>query len=107
MYANWTFAHIKGIGWKWAGVIWLYSIISFIPLDPIKFAIRYILSGKAWNLMLERRVSIKLLLLRGFLRSFFLERDLNLKLNISDWNLLTVNDPHADCIHQQEGLRKG
>ncbi|BBN04798.1 H+-transporting ATPase [Marchantia polymorpha subsp. ruderalis] len=57
VYANWTFAHIKGIGWKWAGVIWLYSIISFIPLDPIKFAIRYILSGKAWNLMLERRTA--------------------------------------------------
>ncbi|KAG6557141.1 hypothetical protein Mapa_001068 [Marchantia paleacea] len=44
-----------GIGWKWAGVIWLYSFISFLPLDIIKFAIRYILSGKAWSLMLERR----------------------------------------------------
>ncbi|BFI30465.1 H+-transporting ATPase [Marchantia polymorpha subsp. ruderalis] len=57
VYANWSFAHIKGIGWGWAGVIWLYSIITFLPLDIIKFAIRYILSGKAWDLLLERRTA--------------------------------------------------
>ncbi|BBN04797.1 H+-transporting ATPase [Marchantia polymorpha subsp. ruderalis] len=57
VYANWSFAHIKGVGWGWAGVIWLYSFITFIPLDPIKFAIRYILSGRAWDLMLERRTA--------------------------------------------------
>ncbi|KAG6557060.1 hypothetical protein Mapa_000986 [Marchantia paleacea] len=58
VYANWSFAHIKGIGWGWAGIIWIYSIISYIPLDPIKFSVRYILSGKAWDLMLERRTAL-------------------------------------------------
>nr|BAM20989.1 plasma membrane H+-ATPase [Marchantia polymorpha] len=57
VYANWGFAHIKGIGWGWAGVIWLYSLVTYFPLDIIKFSVRYILSGKAWDHMLERRTA--------------------------------------------------
>ncbi|KAG6539115.1 hypothetical protein ZIOFF_004268 [Zingiber officinale] len=57
VYANWSFAHIKGCGWGWAGIIWLYSFITFIPLDLIKFAIRYILSGKAWDTLFERKTA--------------------------------------------------
>lgn len=57
VYANWGFAGIKGIGWGWAGVIWLYSIVTYLPLDLFKFAIRYILSGKAWNTMLDNKVA--------------------------------------------------
>jgi H+-transporting ATPase len=61
VYANWGFARIQGIGWGWAGVIWLYSIIFYIPLDIIKFAIRYGLSGKAWTNLLENKVIPKFL----------------------------------------------
>ncbi|MQM20950.1 hypothetical protein Taro_053980 [Colocasia esculenta] len=57
VYANWGFARIKGIGWGWAGVIWLYSVVFFFPLDWIKFAIRYILSGKAWDNLLENKIA--------------------------------------------------
>ena len=57
VYANWSFAAIEVIGWGWAGVIWLYNIIFYIPLDIIKFLIRYALSGRAWDLVLEQRVS--------------------------------------------------
>jgi H+-transporting ATPase len=57
VYANWEFARIKGIGWGWAAVIWLYSIVFYIPLDIMKFAIRYILSGKAWNNLLENKTA--------------------------------------------------
>ncbi|CAM6084619.1 unnamed protein product [Calypogeia fissa] len=57
VYANWGFANMKGIGWGWAGIIWAYSFITYIPLDFIKFAIRYILSGKAWNLMLQKKTA--------------------------------------------------
>ncbi|CAL1398446.1 unnamed protein product [Linum trigynum] len=57
VYANWSFARIKGIGWGWAGVVWLYSIVFYFPLDIMKFAIRYILSGKAWTNMLENKVT--------------------------------------------------
>lgn len=56
VYANWSFAAIEGIGWGWAGVVWLYNIIFYFPLDPIKFIIRYALSGKAWDLVIEQRV---------------------------------------------------
>ncbi|KAL3694925.1 hypothetical protein R1sor_008576 [Riccia sorocarpa] len=58
VYANWGFAHIRGIGWGWAGVIWLYSLVTYFPLDIIKFFVRYVLSGKAWNLMLDRRTAL-------------------------------------------------
>ncbi|KAG6519276.1 hypothetical protein ZIOFF_022769 [Zingiber officinale] len=57
VYANWGFARIEGIGWGWAGVIWLYSMVFFFPLDLFKFAIRYILSGKAWDNLLENKTA--------------------------------------------------
>ncbi|KAJ4958287.1 hypothetical protein NE237_025398 [Protea cynaroides] len=57
VYANWSFAFIKGCGWGWAGVIWLYSIVTYVPLDILKFAIRYILSGRAWVNMLENKTA--------------------------------------------------
>ncbi|KAB2604553.1 plasma membrane ATPase 4 [Pyrus ussuriensis x Pyrus communis] len=56
VYANWCFARIKGAGWGWAGVIWLHSIVTYVPLDFLKFAIRYIQSGKAWNNLLENKI---------------------------------------------------
>ncbi|KAJ6412541.1 hypothetical protein OIU84_005570 [Salix udensis] len=46
VYASWGFARIHGIGQGWAGVIWHYSIIFYIPLDFLKFTFRYALSGK-------------------------------------------------------------
>jgi H+-transporting ATPase len=56
VYANWDFAMLNGIGWRWAGVIWLYSLIFYLPLDVIKFSVRYIWSGRAWDLVTEQRV---------------------------------------------------
>lgn len=58
VYANWSFAAIEGIGWGWAGIVWLYNLIFYIPLDFIKFIIRYALSGRAWDLVFEQRVCI-------------------------------------------------
>lgn len=55
--ASWDFAGISKIGWGWAGVIWLYSIVTYLLLDPIKFAVRYALSGRAWGLVINKRVS--------------------------------------------------
>ncbi|CAK8563125.1 unnamed protein product [Lathyrus sativus] len=57
VYASWSFAAIEGIGWGWAGVIWLYNIIFYIPLDFIKFFTRYALSGRAWDLVIEQRIA--------------------------------------------------
>ncbi|GKV45408.1 hypothetical protein SLEP1_g52489 [Rubroshorea leprosula] len=57
VYANWDFARVRGIGWGWAGVIWIYSIIFYIPLDIIKFFIRYTLTGKAWHNLLQNKTA--------------------------------------------------
>uniref|UniRef100_A0A0E0ASQ8 Plasma membrane ATPase n=1 Tax=Oryza glumipatula TaxID=40148 RepID=A0A0E0ASQ8_9ORYZ len=57
VYATLGFAHIKGIGWGWAGVIWLYSIVTFLPLDIFKFAVRYALSGRAWDTLIEHKIA--------------------------------------------------
>ncbi|CAK9149397.1 unnamed protein product [Ilex paraguariensis] len=56
-HATWGFAGIRKIGWGWTGVIWLYSIITYLFLDPIKFAVRYALSGRAWGLVVEKRTA--------------------------------------------------
>ncbi|KAG8384743.1 hypothetical protein BUALT_Bualt04G0150000 [Buddleja alternifolia] len=57
VYANWSFSAIEGIGWGWAGVIWLYNIVTYIPLDILKFITRYVLSGKAWDLVIDQRIA--------------------------------------------------
>ncbi|XXG39851.1 hypothetical protein AAC387_Pa01g0709 [Persea americana] len=57
VYANWGFAKIKGVGWGWAGVVWLYSLVFYVPLDLIKFAVRYALSGKAWDNLIEGKTA--------------------------------------------------
>ncbi|XP_027162876.1 plasma membrane ATPase 1-like [Coffea eugenioides] len=55
--ATWGFAGIRSIGWGWTGVIWLYNIITYMLLDPLKFLVRYSLSGKAWGLVVEKRTA--------------------------------------------------
>ncbi|RZB65494.1 ATPase 8, plasma membrane-type-like [Glycine soja] len=56
VYAHWDFARINGVGWRWAGVIWIYSIITYIPLDILKFLIRMGLTGSAWDNMHQNKV---------------------------------------------------
>ncbi|KAG8367545.1 hypothetical protein BUALT_Bualt16G0083000 [Buddleja alternifolia] len=57
VYANWEFARIKGIGWGWAGVIWIFTIVTYFPLDILKFIIRFGLSGKAWDSMIQNKTA--------------------------------------------------
>ncbi|PWA99366.1 P-type ATPase [Artemisia annua] len=54
-YLTWNFAKIGAIGWGWTGVIWLYNILCYLLLDPIKFAVRYALSGRAWGHVINRK----------------------------------------------------
>ncbi|KAL7160511.1 hypothetical protein ABFS83_01G100200 [Erythranthe nasuta] len=48
---------IRKIGWGWTAVIWLFNIVTYMFLDPIKFAVRYSLSGRAWGLLLNQRMA--------------------------------------------------
>ena len=56
VYPTIRFAHIRGIGWGWAGAIWAYSAVTFLPLDVFKFGIRYALSGRAWDTLFEHKI---------------------------------------------------
>ncbi|XP_077222113.1 plasma membrane ATPase 2-like [Tasmannia lanceolata] len=47
--ANWKFTGIKSIGWRWTGVVWLFNIVTYMFLEPLKFCVQYALSGKAWG----------------------------------------------------------
>ncbi|KAJ8081869.1 hypothetical protein AAF712_004768 [Marasmius tenuissimus] len=39
-YANWGFTQIRAISGGWIGIVWVWNIIWFIPLDWIKFAMK-------------------------------------------------------------------
>jgi H+-transporting ATPase len=47
VYADWEFCRMQGIGWAWGGAIWVFSIVTYIPLDVLKFMIRSALRGQA------------------------------------------------------------
>lgn len=36
VWANWGFTDIQGCGWSWAGIVWIWNIVWFFPLDLIK-----------------------------------------------------------------------
>nr|AAB41898.1 H+-transporting ATPase [Mesembryanthemum crystallinum] len=57
VYANWSFAKIEGMGWGWALAVWIYTLVTYIPLDILKFTIRYALSGRAWNNLLDNKTA--------------------------------------------------
>ncbi|KAJ7275735.1 hypothetical protein C8J57DRAFT_1434527 [Mycena rebaudengoi] len=39
-YADWGFTKIRGISGGWIGIVWVWNIVWFIPLDWIKFAMK-------------------------------------------------------------------
>ncbi|KIO19126.1 hypothetical protein M407DRAFT_245531 [Tulasnella calospora MUT 4182] len=39
-YANWGFTQIRAISGGWIGIVWVWNIIWFLPLDLIKFAMK-------------------------------------------------------------------
>uniref|UniRef100_A0A453QYF8 P-type ATPase A domain-containing protein n=1 Tax=Aegilops tauschii subsp. strangulata TaxID=200361 RepID=A0A453QYF8_AEGTS len=49
VYADWDFCDMEGIGWAWGGAIWAFTLVTYLPLDVLKFIIRYSISGKGWN----------------------------------------------------------
>ncbi|KAL4306858.1 hypothetical protein AHAS_Ahas16G0220300 [Arachis hypogaea] len=69
-FLSWELAGIKAIGWSWMGIIWVYSIITYLFLDPIKFAVRYALSGRAWNLVVAKHSTFIAYYKRKMIRNF-------------------------------------
>jgi len=91
--ANWPFAGIRSIGWGWTGVIWIFNIVTYMLLDPIKFLVRYALSGKSWDRMVEGRVR----------RPKKRQNHLTLNSVLHNYVGLTrTRDLFADCTHRKE-----
>jgi H+-transporting ATPase len=46
VYADWPFTEIIGCDWKWAGIVWVWNIVWFLPMDFIKFGMRALFEPK-------------------------------------------------------------
>ena len=42
VYANWGFTQIHGFGWNWAGIVWIWNIVWFIPLYFMDMLVVYV-----------------------------------------------------------------
>ncbi|KAH9924051.1 plasma-membrane proton-e [Fomitopsis serialis] len=49
VYADWGFTDIHGISGGWVGIVWVWDIIWFVPLDWIKFAMKATIIKKLRN----------------------------------------------------------
>lgn len=43
VWADWSFTHIQGCGWRWAAIVWVWNIIWFFPMDLLKVNLNAIL----------------------------------------------------------------
>lgn len=50
VYANWGFTDIAGCGWHWAGIVWIWNIVWFFPLDLLKVRMNNPFRGDDWHL---------------------------------------------------------
>jgi H+-transporting ATPase len=55
-YANWQFTHIATISGGWIGIVWVWNIIWFLPLDFVKFAMKATVI-KFWRNRRERQMA--------------------------------------------------
>ena len=39
-YGNWGFTQIHGISGGWIGIVWVWNLVWFLPLDGVKFAMK-------------------------------------------------------------------
>mmetsp|Transcript_2293 Transcript_2293/g.4200 ORF Transcript_2293/g.4200 Transcript_2293/m.4200 type:complete len:388 (-) Transcript_2293:272-1435(-) len=60
VYADWPFTAISPIGWGWAGIIWVWSIIWFLPVDLWKIVTLWLLYGNPWKAASEQRLMLSL-----------------------------------------------
>ncbi|GBG30539.1 Plasma membrane ATPase [Hondaea fermentalgiana] len=60
VYADWPFTAIAPIGWGWAGIIWVWSIIWFLPVDIVKITTLWILYGNPWKAASQQRLMLSM-----------------------------------------------
>jgi len=57
-FANWGFTAIRGISGGWIGIIWVWNIVWFLPLDLIKFAMKALIKSFRSNQQAKRAAAI-------------------------------------------------
>lgn len=45
-FANWGFTKVDAISGGWIGIVWVWNIVWFFPLDFVKFAMKYTIIKK-------------------------------------------------------------
>ena len=65
VYANWPFTAIQPMGWGWAAIVWVWSILWFIPLDLFKIAVSWAINGNPWTGLTEHRKALNFALNGG------------------------------------------
>lgn len=55
-YGDWGFTNIQGISGEWIGIVWVWNIIWFVPLDWIKFAMKVTVIKYLRNRRLEAAI---------------------------------------------------
>ncbi|GAA5982057.1 hypothetical protein JCM11641_004311 [Rhodosporidiobolus odoratus] len=46
-YGDWGFTNVRGVSGGWIGIVWVWNIVWFFPLDFVKFGVRA--GVGAWN----------------------------------------------------------
>ncbi|GAA5856636.1 hypothetical protein JCM9279_006014 [Rhodotorula babjevae] len=39
-YGDWGFTQVRGVSGGWIGIVWIWNIVWFFPLDFVKFGVR-------------------------------------------------------------------
>jgi len=55
VYADWEFTAMAPIGWQYAGFVWIWSLIWYIPTDLVKIAAHWIMNGNPWHSVHQRQ----------------------------------------------------
>jgi len=55
VYADWEFTAMAPITWQWAGFVWIWSFIWYVPTDWVKIITYWALNGNPWRTVTERK----------------------------------------------------
>lgn len=65
VYANWPFTALHGMGWGWAAIVWIWSLVWYIPVDILKIFTHWAMYGSPFKHVTEHRKMLSLALNGG------------------------------------------
>jgi len=55
-FGDWGFSEVEGISGGWIGIVWIWNIIWFFPLDLIKFGVKAFIRRRQANKPLDAKI---------------------------------------------------